>query len=99
MSSTHRKQNFCGQLETISRELETLRRCQALGATDVDPAGEELANFERHHVDLRRRAAQIEAATEKPDQSAVDALEADLRGLSDAVGRWIERQDAKIARD
>ena len=50
----------------------------------------------RRHVDLRRRSAQIEAA-DKPDQPAIDALEADLRGLSDAVRRWIQRQDAKIA--
>ena len=96
MSSIQGKQNFCGRLEAISRELETLRRCRTLGA-GADPAGEELADFERHHVDLRRRSAQIEAA-EKPDQSAVDALEADLRGLSDAVRGWIQRQDAKTAR-
>ena len=95
MSNTQGKQNFCGRLDAIGRELETLRRCRTLGV-DADPAGEELAEFERHHVDLRRRSAQIEAA-DKPDQPAIDALEADLRGLSDAVRRWIQRQDAKIA--
>ena len=98
MSSTQGRQNFCGHIEAISRELERLRRCQASGAADGDPAVDELAEFERHHVDLRRRSAQIEAATEKSDQSVVDAIEADLQGLSDAVGRWIQRQDAKIAR-
>jgi hypothetical protein len=97
MSSTQENPGLSDRVDVISRELVTLRRCHALGAADADPTGEELAGLERCHVDLRQRAAQIDAASAKPDQSAVDALESDLRGLSDAVRRWIERQDVKTA--
>jgi hypothetical protein len=79
----------------VGRELETLRRCQELGAAEDDPVSEDLASLERRHADLHERVARIQA--DKPDAPAVDALEADLQGLEQSVRRWIEHQDTKAA--
>src|SRR5262245_55104215 len=75
------------RIEAVGEELATLRRCQELGAAEADPAGEELAELERSHAELRDRASQT-----------IKTLEADLQGLSDAVQRWIARQDRKAAK-
>src|SRR5262249_40883907 len=75
------------RIDAVGAELATLRRCQELGAADADPAGEELAELERSHTELRGRASET-----------IKTLEADLQGLSDAVQRWIARQDRKAAK-
>ena len=98
MSSTLREPGFCERVGQMGSELETLRRCQVLGATAGDPTGEVLAELEKRHADLRQRAAQIDATLDKADQSAFSALEADLEGIADTVRHWIERQDVKTAR-
>jgi len=84
---THEKLALGERIEAVGEELATLRRCQELGAADADPAGEELAELERSHAELRDRASET-----------IKTLEADLQGLSDAVQRWIARQDRKAAK-